>query len=204
MKEAGASSKVPASAVMGMLSIASPHARRSPGPPGGRGGGEVPREDQLTPAWKGGTGLPSSMVACLHGVGLQYPSSNTFLALRFLGQSYESHVWVRVGLWEVLKSVVCFCAVPQIQILFCCAVPQEGLTVTSSSLDLGGLEEGLIPSSLFSLLCSHLLGLLYTLEKCPFSYYGSALPSPTQSLSSSETWQSVPEEAILWLVADAF
>lgn len=40
------------------------------------------------------------------------------------------------------------------------AVPQEGLTVTSSSLDLGGFEEGLISSNLFSLLCSHLLGLL--------------------------------------------
>lgn len=83
-----------------------------------------------------------------------------FLALRFFGQSYESHMWVRVGIWVVLGGVFCFSAVPQIQILFCSAVPQEGLTVTSSSLDLGGLEEGLIPSNLFSLLCFHLLGLL--------------------------------------------
>lgn len=150
---------------------------------GGRGGGEVPREDQLTPAWKRGTGVPSSMVACLHGVGLQYPSSNMFLALRFLGQSYESHMWVRVGLWEVLKSVVCFLAVPQMQILFCCAVPQEGLTVTSSSLDLGGLEEGLIPSSLFSLLCSRLLGLLYALAKMPlFTLWLSFAQSYTKPL----------------------
>lgn len=55
VKEAGASSKVPASAAMGMLCIASPHAGRSPGPPAGRGRGEVPREDQLTPDWEGGT-----------------------------------------------------------------------------------------------------------------------------------------------------
>lgn len=53
VKEAGASSKVPASAAMGMLCIASPHARRSPGPPGGEAEGKVPREDQLTPGWKG-------------------------------------------------------------------------------------------------------------------------------------------------------
>lgn len=65
--------------------------------------------------------MPSSMVACLHGVGLWYPSSNVFLALRFLGESDESHMWVRVGLWEVFRSVFCFSAVPQIQTLFCCA-----------------------------------------------------------------------------------
>lgn len=35
VKEAGASNKVPASAAMGMLCVASPHARRSPGPPAG-------------------------------------------------------------------------------------------------------------------------------------------------------------------------
>lgn len=117
---------------------------------GGRGKGTMrgPVQPWLE-GWR--TGLPSAVVACLHGVGLQYPSSNVFLALRFLGQSDESHIRlrVRIGLREVLRSVFCFSAVPQIQILFCCAVPQEGLTVTSSSLDLGGFEEGLIPSNLF-------------------------------------------------------
>lgn len=53
VKEAGASSKVPASTAMGMLCIASPHARRSPGPLGGEAEGKAPREDQLTPDWKG-------------------------------------------------------------------------------------------------------------------------------------------------------
>ncbi|KAJ7395612.1 Cyclin-dependent kinase 8 [Pitangus sulphuratus] len=36
----------------------------------------------------------SSVVMCLHGVGLQYPSYNTLQALKFLGESDESHTWV--------------------------------------------------------------------------------------------------------------
>lgn len=107
---------------------------------GGRAEGKAPWEAQLTPDWKGDAlGCPAPWLRASKERAA-VPIFQCVFGPEVSWQSYESHMCVKVGLWEVLRSVFCFSAVPQIQFLFCWSVPQEGLTVTSSLLDFGGLE----------------------------------------------------------------